>query len=69
MGNCFSELTRVRSSQAYYVLFGYIRTLAMQIQSLNNVKGKEKQGLIAKLYSQQVIQVYRLLGQVIGSGD
>lgn len=43
MGNCFCEVLRLNPAKAYYVLFGYIRTIAMQIQSLNNCKGKQKQ--------------------------
>ena len=69
MGNCFSELTRIRPAQAYYVLFGYVRALAMQIQALNSAKGKDKRALISKLYSQQMIQVFRLVGQVVAAGD
>ena len=51
------------------MLFGYVRALAMQLQSLNNTKGKQKQELISKLYSQQMIQVFRLIGQLVGAGD
>ena len=49
-------------------MFGYIRSLAMQMQGLNSKKGKEKKDLMSKLYSQQMLQVFRLLGQVIGKG-
>ena len=40
----------------------------MQLQSLNNAKSKQKKELTSKLYSQQMVQVFRLLGQVVG-GD
>ncbi len=40
----------------------------MQLQSLNNSKGKEKRELIAKLYSQQTLQALKLLVQVVGKG-
>ena len=50
------------------MMFGYIRSLAMQMQGLNTKKGKEKQEHISKLYSQQMLQIFRLLGQVIGKG-
>ena len=49
-------------------MFGYIRSLAMQMQGLNTKKGKEKRELISKLYSQQMLQVFRLFGQVVGKG-
>jgi hypothetical protein len=68
MANCFTELAAIHPEKAYYVLFGYIRALAMQVQALNNSKGKEKQALTSKLYSQQTLQVLRLLAQVIGRG-
>ena len=68
MGNCFCELAKVNTEKVYYVMFGYIRSLAMQMQGLNNKKGKEKRELISKLYSQQMLQIFRLLGQVIGKG-
>ena len=41
----------------------------MQIQALNSAKGKDKRALISKLYSQQMIQVFRLVGQVVAAGD
>ena len=49
-------------------MFGYVRALAMQVQALNNAKGKEKKEQIAKLYSQQTIQAFKLLGRVVGRG-
>lgn len=66
MGNCFCELARIDPERTYYVLFGYIRSIAMQMQGLNNAKGKQKVELISKLYSQQMLQVLRLLGKVMG---
>jgi hypothetical protein len=50
------------------VLFGYIRAIAMQVQSLNSCKGKQKKELVVKLYSQQTLQALRLLVQVVGKG-
>ena len=66
MGNCFCEVIRLNPPKAYYVLFGYIRTIAMQIQSLNSCKGKEKREFTSKLYSMQILQAFRLLGQAVG---
>jgi hypothetical protein len=68
MGNCFCELTRINPERAYYVLFGYLRSLAQQLHSLHSLKGKQKGELITKLYSQQSIQGLRLLGQAVGKG-
>lgn len=68
MANCFCELARLRPEKAYYVLFGYVRALAMQLQSLNNSKGKDKRELTAKLYSQQTLQALKLLVQIVGKG-
>lgn len=60
----------MKPERAYYVLFGYVRTLAVQVQSLNGMKGKQKAELATKLYSQQMIQIFRLLVQVVGkSGE
>jgi hypothetical protein len=66
MGNCFCELARINPGHTYYVLFGYIRSIAMQMQALNNAKGKQKVELISKLYSQQMLQVLRLMGRAVG---
>jgi hypothetical protein len=61
---------KIKPERAYYVLFGYVRTLAVQVQSLNGMKGKQKGELATKLYSQQMIQIFRLLVQVLGkSGE
>lgn len=59
-------MTRIDPERTYYVMFGYIRAIAMQMQALNNAKGKQKVELIGKLYSQQMLQVLRLLGKVVG---
>ena len=69
MSNCFCELTKISPDRAYYVLFGYVRALAVQMQALNNSKGKEKKQLVCKLYSQQMLQVLKLLAQAVGTGE
>ena len=47
-----------------------MRTVAVQVQSLNNMKGKQKAEIANKLYSQQMIQIFRLLVHVLGkSGE
>lgn len=70
MSNCFCETVKISPERAYYVLFGYVRSLSVQVQSLNNLKGREKADHSAKLYSQQMIQILRLLVQVVGkSGE
>jgi hypothetical protein len=66
MSNCFCELVKLNPARAYYVLFGYLRSLALQLQSLNSLKGKFKSDLTAKLYSQQTLQILKLLAQVVG---
>lgn len=65
MSNCFCEFVKINPSRSYYVLFGYLRSLALQLGSLNTLKGKLKADLITKLYSQQTLQIIKLLSQVV----
>lgn len=70
MVNCFCEIVKIYPERAYYVLFGYVRTIAVQIQSLNSKKSREKIELSTKLYSQQMLQILRLLVHAVGkSGE
>ena len=66
MSNCFCEFVKINPSRSYYVLFGYLRSLALQLGSLNSLKGKFKADLITKLYSQQTLQILKQLAQVVG---
>lgn len=60
MINCFCELVKINESRSYYVLFGYIRSIALQMANLNKAKRKEKVDLINKLYSNQLLNCFRL---------
>ncbi len=65
MINCFCELAKVNESRTYYVLFGYIRSIALQMANLNKTKRKLKVELINKLYSNQILNCFRLLTAVV----
>lgn len=66
MVNCFCELAQFNQTRSYYVLFGYLRSIAVQLSTLNTLKGKNKMELVVKLYSQQTLQILRLYGQLVG---
>ncbi len=40
MINCFCEFVKLNDGRAYYVLFGYIRSIALQLDKLNKAKKK-----------------------------
>jgi hypothetical protein len=65
MINCFCELTKVNESRTYYVLFGYIRSIALQMANLNKTKRRQKVELINKLYSNQILNCFKLLTAVV----
>lgn len=47
------------------MLFGYVRSIALQMANLNKAKRKEKVELIGKLYSNQVLNCFRLFTAVV----
>jgi hypothetical protein len=65
MINCFCELAKINESRTYYVLFGYIRSIALQMANLNKAKRKEKVDIINKLYSNQVLNCFRLFTALV----
>lgn len=40
MTNCYCELSKINESRSYYVLFGYVRSIALQMANLNKSKRK-----------------------------
>lgn len=65
MINCFCELAKINESRTYYVLFGYIRSIALQMANLNKSKRKQKVELTNKLYSNQIINCFKLFTAVV----
>lgn len=65
MTNCYCELAKINESRTYYVLFGYVRSIALQMANLNKAKRKEKVELVNKLFSNQILNCFRLFTAVV----
>ena len=65
MINCFCELVKINEERTYYVIFGYVRSIALQMANLNKTKRKEKIELTNKLYSNQILNCFKLFTAVV----
>lgn len=69
MINSFCEIIRINPNRAYYVMFGYLRSIALQLDKLNKSKRKEKIDLTNKLFSNQILNCFKLFTAVISRVD
>lgn len=72
MINCYCEMCRTRPDIAYFVVFGYIRMMAVQIEkalkesvNLCVIQKTKKKELMKKLYSFEILNCLRLLTAVV----
>lgn len=69
MINSFCELCRVCPDIAYFVAFGNLRLIIMQIDKTNKESKHKRKELIKKLYSFQILNCLKLLSSIITRVD
>lgn len=69
MINSFCEIIKFNTERGYYVLFGYLRSISLELDKLNKSKRKEKSELIKKLFSNQILNCFKLFMAIVSRVD
>ena len=69
MINCFCEWSRLCPEVAYFVSFGHLRLILIQIDKVMKESKRKRKELIKKLYSFQILNCLKLLSSLITRVD
>lgn len=69
MVNTFCELCRIAPDIAYFVAFGNLRSILLEIDKTNKESKRKRKELIKKLYSFQILNCLKLLSSIITRVD
>lgn len=65
MINSLCEIVKVNTERAYYVLFGYLRSISLEIDKLHKSKRKERVEQASKLFSNQILNSFKLFTALV----
>lgn len=69
MVNSLCEVVRINTERSYYVLFGYLRSIALELDKLHKSKRKERVDQTAKLFSNQILNCFKLFTALVSRVD